>query len=103
MFIQTQDTPNPNTLKFIPDGEEVLKDSVMEFKSQKEASTKSPLALQLFAATGVESVFFGKDFITITKKEDIDWEKIKAEVTATIMDFYVSGKKIIFEQKEAEK
>jgi Fe-S cluster biogenesis protein NfuA len=102
MFIQTQETPNPETLKFIPDGETVLGNSTAEFKNQKSAATKSPLALQLLETAGVESVFFGSDFITVTKSAQSNWQQLKAEVLATIMDFYVSGKPIMFEQKVAE-
>ncbi len=99
MFIQTQETPNPQTLKFIPDGKIVLEKGTEEFKSQKNAATKSPLALQLFEIKGVESIFFGNDFITVTKNSTSDWQTMKAEILATIMDFYVSGKPIMFEQK----
>ena len=67
MFIQTEETPNPLTLKFIPDGQIVLEKDTIEFKSQKQSVTKSPLALQLFEVAGVEAVFFGRDFITVTK------------------------------------
>jgi len=102
MFIQTEETPNPLTLKFIPDGKEVLGDKTAEFKSQKAASTKSPLATQLFEISGVVSVFFGSDFITITKNEEANWDKIKSDIQATIMDFYVSKKPIMFETKNEE-
>ena len=77
MFIQTEDTPNPATLKFIPDGEIVLENGTAEFKNQKQAATKSPLALQLFEISGIDSIFFGRDFITITKSEKTEWQKIK--------------------------
>jgi len=99
MFIQTESTPNPATLKFIPDGQIVLENDTAEFKSQKQAATKSPLALQLLEISGIEGVFFGRDFITVTKNDNTDWAKIKTEILATIMDFYVSGKPIMFEQK----
>lgn len=102
MFIQTEETPNPQTLKFIPDGQAVLEKGTAEFKSQKQAATKSPLALQLLEISGVEAIFFGSDFITVTKNSENDWTQIKAEVLATIMDFYVSGKPIMFEQKNTE-
>ncbi len=98
MFIQTEETPNPSTLKFIPDGKTVLENGTAEFKNQKQAATKSPLALQLLEISGVEAVFFGRDFITVTKSSRFEWPKIKAEILATIMDFYISGKPIMFEQ-----
>lgn len=102
MFIQTEETPNPATLKFIPDGEVVLEKGTAEFKNQSQAATKSPLALQLLELPGVSAVFFGSNFITITKSEKVEWPKIKAEILAVIMDFYVSGKPIMFEQKAIE-
>ncbi len=99
MFIRFEETPNPATLKFIPDGETVLQNQTMEFKNQKQASTKSPLALQLFEIKGIEAVFFGNDFITITKNNNVDWAQIKTEIQATIMDFFVSKKPILFSTK----
>jgi Fe-S cluster biogenesis protein NfuA len=101
MFIQTEETPNPSTLKFIPDGKTVLESGTAEFKNQRQAATASPLALQLLEISGVEAVFFGRDFITVTKSAQAQWPKIKAEILATIMDFYVSGKPIMFEQSAA--
>lgn len=101
MFIQTEPTPNPATLKFIPDGQIVLEKGTAEFKNQKQAATKSPLALQLLEISGIEAIFFGRDFITVTKSEATQWSQIKAEILAVIMDFYVSGKPVMFEQKPA--
>jgi len=101
MFIQTEETPNPQVLKFIPDGKEVLKSGGEEFKSQKESATKSPLATQLFEINGVTSVFLGTSFISITKNADLEWEGLKADIQATIMDFFVSGKEVMFEKKES--
>ena len=102
MFIQTEETPNPATLKFIPDGQVVLESGTAEFKNQKQAATKSPLALQLFEIAGVEAIFFGRDFITVTKSGNVEWSKIKAEILATIMDFFVTGKPVMFESKASE-
>lgn len=102
MFIRTEETPNPATLKFIPDDKIVLEKGTAEFKNQKQAATKSPLALQLFEIEGVESVFFGHDFITITKSENIGWTKIKSEILAVVMDFFVAGNPVMFEQKTQE-
>jgi Fe-S cluster biogenesis protein NfuA len=100
MFIRTEETPNPATLKFIPDDKIVLEKDTAEFKNQKQAALKSPLALQLFEISGIEAIFFGRDFITITKSENTDWSKIKSEILATIMDFFVTGKPVMFESKE---
>lgn len=97
MFIQTQDTPNPNSLKFIP-GKEVLESRTMEF-STPAAAFCSPLARQLFKIEGVKSVFFGPDFITITKEsEDLDWNLLKPDIYATIMDFFASGLPVVTEE-----
>lgn len=94
MFIQTEDTPNPNSLKFIPDGIIVIDNGTENFKNKEEA-VKSPLADELFKIAGVSAVFFGHDFITITKENDTDWKKIKTEILATIMDFFVAGKSVM--------
>ncbi len=103
MFIQTEETPNPATLKFIPDGRHVvLKNGTAEFKNQKQAESKSPLALQLFTITGVEAVFFGHDFITITKSGNAVWKYLTSEIQAVIMDFFLTGKEPMFENKENE-
>ncbi|XP_009075356.1 PREDICTED: NFU1 iron-sulfur cluster scaffold homolog, mitochondrial [Acanthisitta chloris] len=97
MFIQTQDTPNPNSLKFIP-GKEVLESRTMEF-STPAAAFCSPLARQLFRIEGVKSVFFGPDFITITKEsEDLDWNLLKPDIYAVIMDFFASGLPVVTEE-----
>ncbi|XP_039943826.1 NFU1 iron-sulfur cluster scaffold homolog, mitochondrial isoform X2 [Hirundo rustica] len=97
MFIQTQDTPNPNSLKFIP-GREVLESRTMEF-STPAAAYCSPLARQLFRIEGVKSVFFGPDFITITKEsEDLDWNLLKPDIYATIMDFFASGLPVVTDE-----
>jgi Fe-S cluster biogenesis protein NfuA len=101
MFIQTEETPNPASLKFIPDGQTVLENGVVEFKNQKQAATKSPLALQLFEVNGVESIMFSRDFITVTKSENTEWQHIKTEILATIMDFFVAGKSVMYEQASA--
>jgi Fe-S cluster biogenesis protein NfuA len=101
MFIQTEETPNPATLKFIPDGHIILKNGTAEFKNQKQAESKSPLALQLFAITGVEAVFFGHDFITITKSGNAVWKYLTSEIQAVIMDFFLTGKNPMFENQES--
>ncbi|XP_060712484.1 NFU1 iron-sulfur cluster scaffold homolog, mitochondrial isoform X1 [Hemiscyllium ocellatum] len=94
MFIQTQDTPNPNSLKFIP-GCTVLESGTMEFSAPRSAFC-SPLARQLFRIDGVKGVFLGPDFITITKVgEEVDWKLLKPDVYAAIMDFFASGLPIL--------
>ena len=90
MFIQTEETPNPQTLKFIP-GVEVMAEGSAEFASMDEAAA-SPLAEALFDLNGVSRVFFGPDFITITKESDaIDWRALRAPVLAAIMDHFAGG------------
>ncbi|WFU16812.1 NifU family protein [Bradyrhizobium sp. CB3481] len=88
MFIQTEATPNPATLKFIP-GRTVLDSGTMEFTSL-EAAARSPLAERLFAVSGVSSVFYGYDFVTVTKK-DGDWQHLKPAILGAIMEHYMSG------------
>src|ERR1700758_793221 len=89
MFIQTEQTPNPNTLKFLP-GEAVAKGMVADFSS-REAASASPLASALFEVEGVTRAFFGADFISLTKDGDADWAVVKPLALAAIMDFYTSG------------
>ncbi|KAI5710037.1 hypothetical protein M8J76_000322 [Diaphorina citri] len=92
MFIQTQDTPNPNSLKFLP-GVPVLEEpgQTIDFPTG-QAAYCSPLGKLLFRIEGVKSVFFGHDFITVTKQDDdVDWKLLKPEIFATIMDFFSSG------------
>jgi len=93
MFIQTEETPNPNSLKFLP-GVDVSPDGPMSCNNQDEAA-QSPLASNLFALEYVNSVFLGTDFVTVTKKADIAWEIIKPELLITIMEHFVSGRPTI--------
>lgn len=93
MFIQTQDTPNPNTLKFIP-GCEVLSSGTMHFDSANEAS-HSPLALALFDIEGVKHVFFGADFISITKQDELEWHTLKPGLLGTIMEHFVAKRPVL--------
>ena len=88
MFIQTEATPNPATLKFIP-GRTVLDTGTMEF-ANREAAARSPLAERLFAVNGVTSVFYGSDFVTVTK-DDSDWQHLKPAILGAIMEHYMSG------------
>lgn len=84
MFIQTEETPNPNVLKFLP-GQEVVKGRPLEFKSKDEAKA-SPLAQQLFDVIGVQGVFLGSDFISITKENRKDWFVLKPLLLSTMID-----------------
>ena len=96
MFIQTEQTPNPATLKFIP-GQPVMTSGVAEFISADKA-VSSPLAKALFAVDGVERVFLGSDFITITKSNTKEWATLKPHVLAAIMDHLLSGLPAVSEQ-----
>ena len=99
MFIQTEETPNPATMKFLP-GREVLPQGAMEFTDVK-ATENSPLAAALFAVEGVTRLFFGRDFITVTKSADKDWPVIKPALLTTIMDHFIAGRPVVKGQ-EAE-
>ncbi len=88
MFIQTEATPNPATLKFLP-GRAVLESGTLDLRSSEEAA-QSPLAERLFAIPGVSGVFFGSDFITITKNTG-EWQQLKPMILGTIMEHFMSG------------
>jgi Fe-S cluster biogenesis protein NfuA len=88
MFIQTEATPNPATLKFLP-GRTVLGDGTLEIRDEAQAG-QSPLAQSLFAIEGVSGVFFGGDFISVTKRDDQEWRDLKPRVLSTIMDHFLS-------------
>lgn len=94
MFIQTEATPNPATLKFMP-GKQVLADGTADFTSKGEALA-SPLATRLFDIKGVRGVFLGSDFISVTKG-DVEWQHLKPMVLGAIMEHYVSGAPIVAE------
>jgi len=93
MFIQTETTPNPATLKFLP-GRVILEKGVEEFLNQQDAQARSPLAEKLFDISGVCGVFFGYDFITITKQAG-QWEHLKPAILGTIMEYIMSGAPIM--------
>ena len=93
MFIQTEQTPNPQTLKFLP-GKVVMDDGTAFFQNIGEAAN-SPFAKRLFDVEGVEGVFFGSDFITITKGQSLDWQVMKPLILGSIMDHYNSGEETI--------
>lgn len=93
MFIQTEKTPNPETLKFIP-GEAVLGTGTAEFKTVDDAG-RSPLALRLFKLDGVKSVFLGGDFISITKTAEKDWQVLKTQALAAIMEHFSTNQPVI--------
>ncbi len=89
MFIQTETTPNPNTLKFLP-GQDVLGEKTAFFTDRENAAA-SPLASALFVLPDIRAVFFGSDFITVTKTEASSWEILKPQILTTVMEHYQSG------------
>ncbi len=97
MFIQTEDTPNPNTLKFMP-GILIMDKGTAEFCSHED-SLKSNLSRLLFEVQGVSRVFFAADFISVTKLEDVEWDVIKPSILTAIMEHFASGKPVIETQQ----
>lgn len=93
MFIQTEETPNPAALKFIP-GVDVMGTGNAEFNSEEEAKN-SPLAKRLFNIDGVQSVFLGSDFIAVTKIDSLEWFSLKPAILAAIMEHYASGLPVV--------
>ena len=89
MFIQTEDTPNPETLKFIP-GNIILKTGTADFSS-KDVASDSPLASRLFEIDGVRRVFLATDFISVTKDPQLDWNNLKPSILTGIMEHYSTG------------
>lgn len=90
MYIQTEETPNPNALKFLP-GSEISPSGPVFFNSIEEALQKSGLAAKIFQVDGVAAVFYGADFITVTKSEEVNWSLLKPEILMIIMDHLVAG------------
>lgn len=89
MFIETETTPNPATLKFLP-GQEVMTAGTREFTSEEDAAA-SPLAEALFSLGDVAGVFFGRDFVSVTAGEGAQWSALKPQVVAILLDHFVSG------------
>lgn len=100
MFIQTEATPNPKVLKFLP-GKPVLGEGTRDFRSADEAAV-SRLAADLFGIEGVERVFYGPDFITVGKQTDEDWAHLKAPILASIMDHFTSGQPLFADAGDSE-
>lgn len=89
MFIQTESTPNPATLKFLP-GETVLAQGTADFPAA-EAAASSPLARRVFAVEGVTGVFLGRDFVSVSKQDGLAWEHVKPAILGAIMEHFQSG------------
>ncbi|AFB21370.1 NifU family protein [Rickettsia canadensis] len=101
MFIQTEDTPNPDAIKFFP-GQEINSEGPIFFSELAEVKGKSKLAESLFHINNVKSVFFGSDFITVTKQPESNWQVIKPEILMVIMDHFVSGFPVFEESTKAD-
>lgn len=95
MFIQTENTPNPATLKFLP-GKAVMENGTANF-AEPDSAGRSPLATRLFAIEGVSGVFLGSDFVTVTKADDKDWDVMRPQVLGGIMEHYQSGRPVVEE------
>ncbi|MDE2166069.1 MAG: NifU family protein [Alphaproteobacteria bacterium] len=99
MFIQTETTPNPATLKFLP-GRAVMGDGTANFPTVDSAA-RSPLAQRLFGLPGVAGVFLGADFITVAKADDVEWLALKPQVLGAIMQHFTAGEPIVLEAPKA--
>jgi len=100
MFIQTEQTPNPATLKFLP-GCEVTPTGSIEFKTAEEAEKSSPLAEKIFSVAGVSGVFLGRDFISVTKADGVEWHEIKPAVLDMVMEHFTLGHPVLLEEAVA--
>jgi Fe-S cluster biogenesis protein NfuA len=94
MFIQTEPTPNPETMKFLP-GRAVMASGLLECADVETALAQSPLAAAIFEIEGVTRVFLGSDFITVTKAADIGWPHVKPFVLGAIMEHFVSNRPVL--------
>ena len=102
MFIQTEDTPNPATLKFLP-GRAVMADGLPPLELERgEATGGAPLAEMLFSIPNIERVFFGSDFISVSRGKGAEWPRLKPAVLGAIMDFYVAGGDVIADNADEE-
>jgi Fe-S cluster biogenesis protein NfuA len=99
MFVQTETTPNPNSLKFLP-GKTVSNGG--SFEINKKDDVKNELIRNLMSINGVEGIFLSKDFISINKYDDISWDEIKHIVISLINDFYSSGKEFVIDKSPFE-
>ena len=99
MFIQTEATPNPATLKFLP-GQAVVRSGTANF-TDADSAAKSPLAVRLFEIDGVDGIFLGADFVTVTKTDAVDWDVVKPRVLAAVMDHFTQGLPVMEDAGEA--
>ena len=100
MFIQTQETPNPDSLKFVP-GMAVSNSGPIEITEKNQSNNE--LIRNIFSVNGVTGIFLGDDFLSVNKKKDIKWEDIKHIIISLITEFYSSGKKFVIDKELNEK
>ena len=100
MFIETEGTPNPATLKFLP-GRDVMGERTADFASA-QAAERSPLASAIFTLPGVTRVFLGGDFVTVTKTDEIAWQALKPQVLGAIMEHFMSGAPVLASEAKAQ-
>ncbi|KAF8213725.1 scaffold protein Nfu/NifU N terminal-domain-containing protein [Mycena galopus ATCC 62051] len=100
MFIQTESTPNDDSLKFIP-GVDVMGDGTAEFLDTRSALS-SPLAIRLMGVEGVKAIFYGPDFVTVSKDSENPWAVIKPEIYSILMEFFSSGRALFRSQEDKE-
>ena len=100
MFVQTEITPNPNSLKFLP-GKNVSNSGPYEITNKNDL--QNDLVRNILSVNGVEGIFLGKDFISVNKKENIKWDEIKHIVISLINDFYADGKEFVIDENVKEK
>lgn len=101
MFIQTETTPNPATIKFLP-GQDISPVRSFDFKSAEEAAY-APLAKRLFGITGVAGVFYGRDFVSVTKDAQTDWVMLKSLIMAALMEHLATGQPVLLQEALAGK
>ncbi|RYH17341.1 hypothetical protein EON65_28765 [archaeon] len=104
LFVNTENTPNANSLKFLP-GKEVLPTTkgtgIYIQRHESKEVAKSPLAKELFKESGVKSLFFGRDFITVTKDEHLQWNVLKPAIFSILFDFFAANKEVFLENQES--
>lgn len=101
MFIQTEVTPNPETLKFLP-GQQVMASGTADFTDPAAATVRSPLAARVFSVDGVTAVFLGGEFVSVTKRPEIDWNVLKPMVLGAVMEHFMSGDPVMRPQDPAD-
>tara|TARA_B100000029_G_scaffold418169_1_gene423093 strand:+ start:1166 stop:1723 length:558 start_codon:yes stop_codon:yes gene_type:complete len=100
-MVETEHTPNPDTLKFLP-GKKVSEIGPVEFLKKDEGNTKVPLANKILSIEGTVMVFFGEDFITVKKEKNLKWEELKHGIISEINDYYLQGNNVVIKKEKKE-